>query len=168
MAEPKNEVINTLLYKAAMEEWNDRYWLGIRKYDSNSDIMVWESDSSTVLWTNWESHQPNHDGDCVYILNDFNGTRFDTHCSNEYFIICEFFYETVIPTSTSATTTMITQTEGPSKHHASINNKYRAASCKKSIRKNKLTRKNKSTRNEILYLKIPFLVDLQRREQYPG
>ena len=36
----------------------------------------------------------------------------------------------------------------------------RAASCKKSTRKNKLIRKNKSTRTEILYLKISVLVDL--------
>ena len=35
-----------------------------------------------------------------------------------------------------------------------------ATSCKKSTRKNKLIRKNKSTRTEILYLKISVLVDL--------
>ena len=35
-----------------------------------------------------------------------------------------------------------------------------AASCKKLIRKNKLTRKSKSTRIDILYLKIQFFVDL--------
>ena len=38
--------------------------------------------------------------------------------------------------------------------------KFRAASCKKLIRKNNLTRKNKSTRKHILYLKMCFLVDL--------
>ena len=36
----------------------------------------------------------------------------------------------------------------------------RAASCKKSIRKNNSMRKNKSTRKHILYLKMCFLVDL--------
>ena len=37
---------------------------------------------------------------------------------------------------------------------------FRAASCKKSLRKNKSIRKNKSTRKHILYLKMCFLVDL--------
>ena len=37
---------------------------------------------------------------------------------------------------------------------------FRAASCKKSTRKNKLIRKNKLTRKQILYLKISVLVDL--------
>ena len=38
--------------------------------------------------------------------------------------------------------------------------RYRAASCKKSTRKNKLIRKNKSTRTEIFRYKISVLVDL--------
>ena len=37
---------------------------------------------------------------------------------------------------------------------------FRAASCKKSLRKNKSIRKNKSTRKHILYLKMCFLVEL--------
>ena len=37
---------------------------------------------------------------------------------------------------------------------------FRAASCKKSIRKNNSIRKNKSTRKHILDLKMCFLVDL--------
>ena len=37
---------------------------------------------------------------------------------------------------------------------------FRAASCKKSTRKNKLIRKNKSTRTEIFRYKISVLVDL--------
>ena len=41
-----------------------------------------------------------------------------------------------------------------------LNLAFGAASCKKSTRKNKLIRKNKSTRTEILYLKISVLVDL--------
>ena len=35
---------------------------------------------------------------------------------------------------------------------------FRAASCKKSLRKNKSIRKNKSTRKHILYLKMCFLI----------
>ena len=38
--------------------------------------------------------------------------------------------------------------------------KLRAASCKKSTRKNKSIRKNKSTRKHILYLKMCFLLNL--------
>ena len=37
---------------------------------------------------------------------------------------------------------------------------FRAAACKKSTRKNKLIRKNKSTRTEIFRYKISVLVDL--------
>ena len=72
IAEPKNEGINTMLYAIAMTKWNGRYWLGIQKYNSSTDIMIWESDGSHVLWTNWHSGQPNHDGDCVYVFISSN------------------------------------------------------------------------------------------------
>ena len=72
IAEPKNEGINTMLYAIAMTKWNGRYWLGIQKYNSSTDIMIWESAGSHVLWTNWHSGQPNHDGDCVYVFISSN------------------------------------------------------------------------------------------------
>lgn len=68
--------------------YGDTWWTGGVR-DENGNDWVWNNSSSKMVYTNWDTTQPDNQGgeDCVVIST--LGPWHDYNCTRKFYITCE-------------------------------------------------------------------------------
>ena len=87
--EPKNELIYYKIAVKAKEIGLVAPWIGLKKIANNSSF-VYDFDNKKVVWTNWDSNEPNGalvgEG-CVHMATNMKWN--DNNCLRKFNFICE-------------------------------------------------------------------------------
>lgn len=68
--------------------YGDTWWTGGVR-DENGNDWVWNNSSSKMVYTNWDTTQPDNQGGEDWVVISTLGPWHDYNCTRKFYITCE-------------------------------------------------------------------------------